>query len=29
LKAEALVFLPVVLDNLLVQYKDELAQWAA
>lgn len=29
LKAEALVFLPVVLDNLLVQYKAELAQWAA
>ncbi|MFN3533713.1 MAG: helix-turn-helix domain-containing protein [Candidatus Brocadia sp.] len=29
LPAEALVFPPVVLDNLLVQYKDELAQWAA
>jgi hypothetical protein len=28
LPAEALVFIPVILDNLLVQYKDELAQWA-
>ncbi|GAB4367421.1 MAG: hypothetical protein Kow009_04300 [Spirochaetales bacterium] len=28
-KAEALVWIPVVLDNLLVQQKDELAQWAA
>jgi len=25
---QALVFIPVILDNLLVQYKDELAQWA-
>lgn len=28
-KAEALVWIPVVVDNLLVPYKDELAQWAA
>jgi len=29
LPLEALVFIPVILDNLLVQDKDELAQWAA
>ena len=29
LPAEALVFPPVVLGNLLVQYKDEFAQWTA
>lgn len=27
--AEVLLFPPVILDNLLVQYKAELAQWAA